>query len=321
MQLIDVETGAQLWADRFETDHSAVAKARDEIIGRLQRSLSRKLIEDVSRRIEALPSGEWSVYDLNMRGRVFMMRPQSIANCRAAMNSFEQALQRDPGSDAARIGIANVLIGDILDNWTTSIAADAARAEQLLLQVLQGDSDVCEAHASMGKLRRIQGRLRDSRLELEMAIAMSPNFHIAIGQLGMTLAFLGEPEAAIPWIEKSLRLGSHDSLTSLDQGKMGLCYLLLGDSDSAVTWLRKARAGNMRMYYTHMWLAAGLGLRGELDEARASVREAIEIAPDMCSLVALRARWRMMTSSPRFFALAEKTLVAGLRRAGLPEGE
>lgn len=320
MQLIDVETGAHLWADRFDADHRAATDARNEIIGRLERGLVRNLLEDVNRRIEALPPRDWSSYDLNMRGRTFMVRPQSLANRQIAIDSFEQALNRDPGSAAARIGLANVLISNILDGWGTLIKEETARAEQLLLEALQGDTDISQAHAHMGKLRRIQGRLSDSRVELEIALGMSPNFSDAMKQLGFTLAFLGLPETAIPWLEKSLRLAPHDHGKPGNQAALGLCHLMLGEIESGIIWLRKARAGNPQMSYIHMWLAAGLGLREELDEARAALRQAIEIKPDIDSLTALRSRWQMMTASPRFFMLAEKSVILGLRRVGLPEG-
>jgi adenylate cyclase len=319
VQLVDVETGGHLWADRFEADHRAATDARDEIIGRLERGLVRNLLEDVNRRIEALPPRDWSSCDLNMRGRTFMVRPQSLANRRIAIDSFEQALSRDPGSAAARIGIANALIANILDGWGTSIEEDTARAEQLLLKALQGDTDISQAHACMGKLRRIQGRLSDSRVELEIALGMSPNSSDAMKQLGFTLAFLGLPETAIPRLEKSLRLAPHDHGKPGNQAALGLCYLMLGEVESGIIWLRKARAGNPQMYYVHMWLAAGLGFHGELVEGGAALRRSIEIKPDIDSLAALRARWQMMTTSPRFFMLVEKTVIPGLRRAGLPD--
>jgi hypothetical protein len=39
-----------------------------------------------------------------------------------------------------------------------------------------------------------------------------------------------------------------------------MCYLLLGQVENAIGPLRKARAANPRLYYTHMNLAAALGL-------------------------------------------------------------
>jgi hypothetical protein len=62
-----------------------------------------------------------------------------------------------------------------------------------------------------------------------------------------------------------------------------------------------------------------LGFHGELVEGSAALRQSIEIKPDIDSLTALRARWQMMTDSRRFFMLAEKTVIPGLQRAGLPD--
>ena len=52
MQLIDAESGAHIWADRFETDRANLAVAQSEITGRLARSLHLELVQDAGRRIE-----------------------------------------------------------------------------------------------------------------------------------------------------------------------------------------------------------------------------------------------------------------------------
>jgi Flp pilus assembly protein TadD len=59
-------------------------------------------------------------------------------------------------------------------------------------------------------LRRVQNRLNESRIELESAIALDPNNARALQQLGLTLMWLGQPDAAIPQIEKAIRLNPHD---------------------------------------------------------------------------------------------------------------
>ena len=52
--------------------------------------------------------------------------------------------------------------------------------------------------------------------------------------------------------------------------------MMLGDTEEAIAFLRKGRAGNPRLFYIHMLLAAALGLKGELNEAAAALRHAIE---------------------------------------------
>jgi tetratricopeptide (TPR) repeat protein len=86
-------------------------------------------------------------------------------------------------------------------------------------------------------LRRVQGRLTDARIELEMAVALAPNNVQAIGQLGITLTFLGQPEIAIPLIQRCLRLAPHDRNTPALEAILGLCKILLGDVDEAIVHL------------------------------------------------------------------------------------
>jgi adenylate cyclase len=52
VELIDAETGAQVWADRFETDLRNLAEAQSEITGRLARTLNLELVQAVGRQIE-----------------------------------------------------------------------------------------------------------------------------------------------------------------------------------------------------------------------------------------------------------------------------
>jgi hypothetical protein len=50
VQLIDAETGAHAWADRFDTNRANLAEAQDEIIGRLARSLHLELVRDAPKK-------------------------------------------------------------------------------------------------------------------------------------------------------------------------------------------------------------------------------------------------------------------------------
>ncbi|HEX3412355.1 MAG TPA: hypothetical protein VHT00_11595, partial [Stellaceae bacterium] len=82
--------------------------------------------------------------------------------------------------------------------------------------------------------------------------------------------------------------------------------------------LRKARAANSQFFYIHFALAAAFGLKGDLDEAKAALAEGIKLRPEVNSLAAWRAH-RPCETNPQFTALADKTVYAGLRRAGFPE--
>jgi tetratricopeptide (TPR) repeat protein len=88
--------------------------------------------------------------------------------------------------------------------------------------------------------------------------------------------------------------------------------------DEAIDLLRKARAGNPRLYYVHFWLAGALGLKGDLDGAKAELADSLKLYPENNSLAWFRTFYPFVTK-PQYRALEEKTLDVGLRRAGFPE--
>ena len=125
---------------------------------------------------------------------------------------------------------------------------------------------------------------------------------------------LGEPEDAFPQIERAIRLNPHDPNIASYYWAAGSAELVSGRVDDAVSLLTKARAANPRLYFIHLWLAGSLALKGDLGAARSAVAESLELRPEVSSL----ARWRaenLFYTNPRFTALADKTVYAGLRQA------
>ena len=158
----------------------------------------------------------------------------------------------------------------------------------------------------------------ESKIELETAIALDRNSRFAYTQLGNTLTLLCQPEAAIPQIETALRLSPYDAGICHAHYSLGRCHLLLGHVDEAVDLLRKARAANPRIYVFHLHLTAALGLKGDLEEAKAALAEAIKLKPEINSLARWRAYRPDLNIAP-YRVLAEKTVDIGLRRAGMPD--
>ena len=317
VQLTDAESGAHLWANRFDTGSLDLAQAQSEITGRLARAINLKLVEAESRRIERESALDPDPHDLLIRGWAMLGRPVSAATMQESLRVFERVLEIDPGSVDAKVGVAYTLCGTIADGWSTSVQKDKARAEQLLLEAIECDASSFRARQALGLLRRLQKRLDESRIELETAIALAPNYAPAFCQLGMTLICLGQPDAAIPEIEKGIRFAPHDAVSPSAYSMLTVAYLISGHVEEAIEFARQARARNPRLYYTHMLLAAALGLKGELDEARAALAEGIKLRPEFNSLARLRAytTW----GNPRYKALRESTLDLGLRRAGMPD--
>jgi adenylate cyclase len=316
-QLIDAETGAHLWADRFDTDRVNLPEAQDAIVGRIARTLNVELLEDAGRRIERERVDDPDARDLVMYGRALFNRPYSIATFQEAQRAYEQALEKDPGLVDARIGLASVLLSNMANAWSPITRQDLARAEQLLLEAIEQNASNAWARSMMGLLRRLQDRVEESLSEWETAIALDRNNTVALRQFGITLMHLGRPEEAIPLIEKAVQLSPYDAGVPGAYQVLGLCQLLLEHVETAIELFRKSLAGNIRLYYTHMSLAAALALKGDILEARVALAEGLRLRPDINSIV--RVRTSIPYNNPQYRGLLEKIVIAGLRKAGMPE--
>jgi TolB-like protein/class 3 adenylate cyclase/tetratricopeptide (TPR) repeat protein len=318
VQLVDAETGANVWADRFDTDRTSLTEAQSGITSRLARTLNLELLRDVDRRIEQEKELNPDARDMGMRGWAQWHRPRSLTNNQEAQRTFEQALALDRRSLDAGIGLATVLASTVVNGWSSPVEQDEARAEQLLIEALGRDPNSSMAHFSMGLLRRTENRLAEARAELEAAVALDRNNAHALSSLGGVLRFLGRPQAGIPHIEQAIQLNPRDPNVGLYYRELGGCHLLLGHVDQAIDLFRKAIAANPRLWHPHLYLAGALGLRGDLDEARAALSESLRLAPNINSFARWCSAFPVMTN-PDHLALAEKTINLGLRRAGFPE--
>jgi TolB-like protein/class 3 adenylate cyclase len=320
VQLIDAETGAHLWADRFDTDRTNLPDAQDEIIGRLARSLNLEMVRDAGRRVEREQAVDPDARDVVMRAWALWYGPGYPANAKEALRGFERALEIDPRSIDAKLGIARVSLGIVGDGLSNSVKHDQAQAQKLLAEVLERDPNRSLAHAVLGVLRRIEGRLAEALTELDAAVALDPNDAWAVRQLGQILVGSGDPAAAIPHLAKAIRLNPREPAVGSAYAALGACHLYLGRTEEAIYFERRARTEHPRVWWIPLVLAGALGLKGDIGEAQAEIAEALKLKPEVNSV----AKWRaigatMGISDPRHQALMENTVYAGLRRAGFPD--
>ena len=326
-QLIDAERGAHLWADQFDTNRANLPETQSEITGRLAWTLNIALLSDASRRIEHENAVDPEARDLVMRGWALWYGPQSPKAAEQALRAFEQALEIDPRSTDARLGIARILAGRLGNLWSSTafqhdaVQQDVARVERLLFEVIESDPNQPMAYAIMGFLRRMQSRLSESKMAFERAITLDPNFEWANMQLGNTLLFLGRPSVAIAQGEKSLQLSPRDPNISYRYVLLGYCHLVSSHVDEAIDLFIKARTANPRIWNFPFALAGALGLKGDLDGGKAALAESLKLKPEVNSLAQWYAflPWTSKDNAPQFWALQDKTLNEGLRRIGFPE--
>lgn len=98
----------------------------------------------------------------------------------------------------------------------------------------------------------------------------------------------------------------------------GMAKNHLGGYEQAVSWCRRTIEANRNYASPPFQLAVALAHFGRLDEARSAVSAGLALNADYSISRALVA-WTAMSNSPTHLAEL-KTILEGLRNAGLPEG-
>ena len=256
--------------------------------------------------------------DLVWRGWDWRFKPQTTETLHEARQSFERALQLDPRSTNARIGLASTLIAISIFDPDAALEQDRAITEQLLNEALDFDPESPDAHRVMGELRGQQKRLPEARIEFETALQLDPSSSGAASGLGWTLFYLGQFAAAIQQAEKAVRLSPRDPFLWGRYLLLGSSLARLGRLDEAVEFTSKARAANPHIAVTHFVLAAELALKGDLAGGKVALQEGLKLSPQSRSI----EFWRQQgpcSVTPVCSENREKTFFAGLRLLGLPE--
>jgi len=133
VQLIDAETDAHLWAERFDHDTDDLFALQNEVTSRIAVALNLELVGAEAARYSAHPQ----TLDYILRGRnALELRPPSPDNFAEAIGFFERALALDATSVEAASFLAWALAGRVLDGMSGCVAADLDRAAALVRAAL-----------------------------------------------------------------------------------------------------------------------------------------------------------------------------------------
>jgi len=315
VQLIDAETGAHLWADRFDGQRDDLFDLQDEIVVRLSRALNVELVAAEAGRAERLRMENPDSTDLTLRGRTVMNRGHSPDDWRRALALFEHAVALDGQNVEGLCGLSacHSLLGL---NWATDQPADHLRlAEEAALKALRLAPQNARAHYALGRVLISTDRGEEALGEFERALALDPNMAQVHGILAMSKRFLARPEETEAHAMQALKLSPRDPLVRGWYFQIGASALQLGQHDKAVTWLRRSIEADRNVAHAHFFLASALAHLGRLDEARRASAAGIAIDP---SFHVSRMREGAPSKKDKFLAQWEPIL-EGMRKAGLPD--
>jgi adenylate cyclase len=308
-QLIDAESGAHLWADRFEEDVADLFKLQDQVVARLANSLGYELVRTEA--VKDSRSKNPDAVDLAMRGWALVWQEQqqqrTKENNNAAEALFEQALKIDPNETDALAGDAYAYMLEYSRGWANSGTDYEAKILDQADRAIALAPDNVWAHNAKSLYLTISQRANEGLSAAEAGLAIKPDDPPLRRARGTAEIVLGNYEQAISDVQQAMRLSPRDPRIGLWQDDLGNAQLGLGHYDAAIDEYHKAIDAGWRAYQPYRGLAAAYALEGKMEEATSALAEARRLNPQ------LTLRW-LQTHS---FSIPP--VLEGLRKAGLPE--
>ena len=312
-QLIDAESGAHLWADRFDGDIGNLAALSEEVTARLARALSLSMVDAEARRASRTLSPD--ALDLVLRGNALMNRPRSRENSFEARKLFEAAYRLDADNFEALTGLAWIDVDTFRFGWSETPIEGLARADEEIDRALILAPNHATAHWIKGEILVEQGKADEALAAFDACIAIDRNHSPAHDWRGYAKVFVGRAEETEADVLRAIRLSPKDPRLAIMLGHIGFAKLHLGKLDDAIARVRQALAVNPKMSLGLLYLASAYGLQGDLDKARAALVEHRRAVPGY-SIAKYRLR---RISKNSVFLEQNDRFIEGLRKAGLPE--
>ena len=315
-QLVDAESGAHLWAERFDKQRADLLDMQDEVTTRLARTIHIELVAAESRRAAREHPDHFDSVDHTLHGWAAWNRHLSLEAARKARKFFEEALRLDEHNVGALLGFANAHVWEVNMYTSYDRAGQNRAAEAAVTKALALAPDSAGAHLTYGTVLFAMRAPERALREFEFAVSLEANLATAHAYLGLMKVFLGRARETRAHVAEAMRLSPRDPLLFLWHFFIGVANIHLGRVVHALESLRKSVEINPNWGLSQFVLAGALGLAGLLAEATEVCAVALRLAPNFTI-----AKFRAEAVSDNAAYLAQREhFCEGLRSAGAPEG-
>ena len=313
-QLIDVTTGAHLWADRFDGTLDDIFDLQDkvtqQVVGAVAPEVDRAEIERARRK----SVGNIDAVTAYYRGLPHINYPTNPDDNDAALKNFNDAMALDPGFAPAYGGAAACLAWRRANSWPGDYKKDNAELSRLAERARELGTD--DAHTLIALGFNLFWMLLEFDRGFEMveqAIQSNPNCARGYNYRGLLRAWHGESDASIADFEQAMRLSPRDPFNYNAMMGLAVAYHNAGRHGEAAEWVDKS----LRAFPPAFLVGMTQGIlcyvgAGRMEDARKLMAECLGRVPG----------WRRSTFvAPQWFRSTRlrAELVEAFIAAGLPE--
>jgi adenylate cyclase len=307
-QLIETETGAHIWANRYDGMLGDIFGLQDEmtmsVIGAVEPTLRKAEVERIRRkRPDSLDAYELFLRALPLAGTAM---PEDADR---ALAYLEEAIRLEPNYAAAHGFIAWCYEQRYLRAGLHEQTRKAGLRHARL--AIHNASDDALALAMGGFVIGALERNYETALEaLDRSLKLSPSSALAFGFSSIIRAWIGEDTTAVEHARMGIRLSPYDPLIYLPYVGLAYAYFFMGKYIEAASSASRATAASPRFSVPRYLHTAALICLNRIEEAKIAAAVVLEVQPGF-TVNGLAAG--NITTPERM-----KMLTDALRKAGLP---
>jgi TolB-like protein/class 3 adenylate cyclase len=311
-QLIDSSTAAHIWADRFEGGVEDLFDLQDQVTASVVGAIEPEVRVAEANRALRRPTENLDAHMCLMRG-VASINKWSRAGVDEALRLAYQAIDMDPQYSGPYGLAASCYILRKANRWTADPARDRAETARLAARAAEvGRDDAFTLTLSGFAIADVLGELDGGAVLIDRALALTPNFATALAHRGVVSAWLGEPDKAVDYLQRAMRLSPVDPIMFVMQAGTGLAHLIAGRDGEAFAWAEKALQRNPFFLPALRVAVASAAFLDRMEDAKKYLPHLRQLDPDFrVSTLDERINLRRPQDRAR--------LAEGLRKAGLPE--
>jgi TolB-like protein len=265
-QLLDVLSGAHLWADRFDGSLEDVFDLQDKVASSVAGVIEPALQAAETRRSAERPTSDLTAYDLYLRAYAMVL--SSTRQSPGALRLLERAIERDPRYGPALAWAAFCCQRLLIDGRSEDREEDRLKGADFARRALEvaGDDPGILANAALA-LACFGEDIGAMMALVDRALALNPNFARGWHVSGVLRLWDGQPDVAIEHVGVSLRL-SPRARTGVAFSVIGGAHFVSRRFDEAIPKLLLAIQEDPSYPQPYRWLAACYAHMCRLDDAR-----------------------------------------------------
>ena len=276
-QLIETDTAAHVWADRYDGTLNDIFTLQDEmtmsVVGAVEPTLRKAEVERARRK----RPDNLNAYDLYLRA-LPLVATAMPEDADKALRLLEQAIRLEPDYAVVHGFIAWCHEQRYLRGGLHAETREAARRHAHA--AIEAGGDDAMALAMGGFVVGVVERDYETALEaLDRSLELSPSSALAFGFSSIIRAWMGDGTTAIEQAKIGIRLSPYDPLIYLPYVGLAYAHFFAGNFVEAASAARRASAANPRFSVPCYLHTAALVRLGRQEEAKSMAKALLELQP------------------------------------------